>query len=191
MTPTTLVTLGTCCAVTFDIYKFGMSAESNLFDWYLSAYFKDIITILKAVVANEKIEFTERDGYEGNLFLNNTCIRTSHYTRETITDIFARRAQRLIDLIKSDTPILFIRDETSIIYNNDVEEFKTIIESVNPSCIYTLLIMSKYDVYRSPIRLAKVNHVIKPETGSWFGFIESSCPGDLPGITNAKPNDND
>jgi hypothetical protein len=195
MSPTKIISIGKCCQITWDLQKYGLRDESSVFEWYDSSRFKDVLKIMRMIANREEIPLTEDlPNFPDNLFLANTRIRTSHYTKETLPSILKRRADRFIDCIKSSQPLLFVRDECDGISLEDVEEFKMIVESINPNCNYNLLLVIEPTSFK-PIGSPRVFCRSKPtkdeHQGSWLGLIYEACPGDYPLETDIELNDKD
>jgi hypothetical protein len=189
MAPTKLVALGSCCEITYDIERYGLRDESSVFEWYASNSFKDIIKIMNMIATGVEVPFAVRPEFGPDIFLADTDIHTLHYTLETLPSIFKRRATRFIDFVKSDLPLLFIRHDRQGISLEDLEEFKRIIESINPKCNYHLLCSVEPNLYL-PISSPRVFYRSKPH-GSWLSLIYEAAPGDMPENTDGKADDKD
>ena len=147
-----LISFGGACVTKFQIIKHNFrhnieDGETNLFDWQLTS-FKVILEILKTdnidnIFNKENVRFEE-------IFSNNSKVvfkSLNHfislhdlsidYTEEDL-DIFIdkckRRYERMINIIKNNDTIIFIRfDDNNIINNDDYLEFKNILYDINPN----------------------------------------------------------
>jgi hypothetical protein len=191
MKHTKIIALGTCCQITWDLEKYGLRDESSVFEWYDSPLFKDILKIMKIIGNQEKIAITTREPEypPDNLFLEDTRIKTGHYTIDELPAILERRALRFVQFIRSEQPILFVRHERNNVTLDDVEEFKRIVESINPSCNYNLLLCIEPDSYK-PIICPRIYCRSKP-AGSWVHLIHEACPGEYPNESFVKAHDKD
>ena len=77
--------------------------------------------------------------------IDNTDIFTSHYRNiEEYKDMMNRRKERLINYIKSDNDLLFIRQITNngvstFPSQENIHEFNSYIYKLNPNCKYKIL----------------------------------------------------
>lgn len=162
-----IVVLGMCCRVSNTLKALNMKAESSLFEWMRSEKFSDIVKITRKVVRGEAVPITKRSGFTDD-FLDDTDIRTIHYLG-TLEAVFERRAQRLLDHIKTDQ-ILFIREDNSNVTERDLSKFIDYILSVNPNCDFKFLLFSEKDEF-IPIRLDRVFHYKLPSELSEYQSI--------------------
>jgi len=185
MAPTKIIALGCCCQITFDLEKYGMRDESSVFEWYDSPLFNDILTIMNMIATGKEVPLIERSPFKKNIFLADTNIRTDHYTKEALPEIFKRRADRFIEYIKSDIPLLFIRHDRKGISLLELEEFKRIVEGIHPACNYHLLCCVEPNAY-VPISCPRVFYHSKPPS-SWAHLISQALPGDIPNESDVEP----
>ncbi len=134
-----IIPLGDGCSVSWLLDSCYFTRQTGLFEWCRSDYFKDII------YAINNIDNIEAEPYKlpGNVCIKETDIHTSHYPFYSFKDKIKRRAKRFIDMVKSDTEILFIRRAyyTNITSINELEEFDKAIKNINPHCKYKFLLL--------------------------------------------------
>jgi hypothetical protein len=119
------ITLGYHCNITYLTQAVGMKNESGLFEWLESrklSYITDVINIIKINIDTDIIK-----GVDNRVHIINTYLYTGHYKLEEYKDIFIRRANRFLDMIKSSSEIIFIRLNP---YNKE----STTIEEINDFC---------------------------------------------------------
>ncbi len=137
-----IILLGMCCHIIYKMKRLGKTQATGVFDWLRSENFKDILIIIKKIATGEEIPITTRNDLPENVFLGDTNIRTSHYQQDKYPEIFERRSKRFLLDIQSGENILFIRHSEEIIEPLEIQEFKKLIEYINPECEYKLLILS-------------------------------------------------
>lgn len=140
-----IITLGMCCRVSETLIRLNKKESNNLFEWMRSVDFNDILCIIEKILNNKPILLTNRKELPNNIFLDDTKIHTSHYTKEHLEGALQRRIIRFLEAIRGEEPILFIRedfinDETGI---NQIEKFYNLITTANPSCRFKLLLLSE------------------------------------------------
>jgi hypothetical protein len=140
-----IIPIGSCCEVTYKTEKLEIKNERSLFEWHFSFNFKDIFEVFKKISNEEELIFSTKHCL--NVGIDNTDIYTSHYrVLEKYKDIMNRRKQRLIDNIKGDDNVLFIRQITDngvsvFPTSEEIEEFKSYIYKLNPNCKYKILLV--------------------------------------------------
>ena len=180
MSNTIIILLGRCCKIVCAMQKINLKHKSGLFDWVESNNFEDILYCINKLSQNEDLTITyERPGFPGNIFIDNTDIRTSHYTFEEYEKILKRRSDRFIEYIKGNNPILFIRED--LVYFTTQEqliEFKKIIYKINPDCEFNFLLLSPEKNYTKIIEdkiFCEINYEEKYEN-----YINLICKDKLP-----------
>jgi hypothetical protein len=160
-----IILLGVNCRIVESINNLKLKHETNLFDWFASDDFNDVIDIINHVYLNCDIDIKIDNDKTGQLsgydiYLNNTKIHTCHYTPLEIIPILKRRAKRFLYDLNNTSPILFIRDEPheniSIEY---IEKFNNLIKKINPSLDYKLLLLTPNGTY-SELIAPRVVHKI-------------------------------
>jgi hypothetical protein len=157
-----IIVLGMCCRVSNTLKALDLKAESSLFEWMRSEKFSDILKITARVIRGEPVPITTRSGY-GDDFLDDTDIRTIHY-KGSLETVFARRSERFLEDIKSDEPILFIREDNSNISESQIHLFIDYIKSVNEKCNFKFLLFSE-DKHPDfvPVEMPNVFHYALPQ----------------------------
>lgn len=155
-----IILLGEGCQVSWDLEILKLKGSTSLFEWFLSVKFSDINIIIEKIINDEEILIT--NGMNGNIFLDTTEIRSSHYTEENFKEILLRRKNRFIEQVKSGKQILFIRKEHAYYdtTEGDIIEFKNLIEKINPACDYKFLLMMPLGKIRDPLDIDRLYHKI-------------------------------
>lgn len=137
-----IILLGRCCRISFDFEKIGLKQQSSFIEWTDSTYFSDVNTVLKKYIETSNVDIVRNE--DGNDYVGNTRIRTVHYLTTNYKTIFNRRIIRFIEQIKQNDEILFVRDDCSnTITSDEINDFKNIIETLNPTCKYNILVVSE------------------------------------------------
>lgn len=141
-----IILLGEGCQISWDFDKLQIEKTRSIFEWFLSVKFTDILYIINKLISGDELCVTRQDIYRGNLFMDKTDIRTTHYIESKLVDVLQRRGSRFIDQVKSDEPILFVRYEHSeySTSKDDIFEFDKLIKMINPDCRYNLLLFASH-----------------------------------------------
>lgn len=143
-----LIRLGACCLIMHNMIKYNLKKETQIFDWYAANDFKYVNIILNKIANEEPIEILLVGSRDTDMHykLIDSDIITSHYNHNTIDEFFEivnRRAKRLLNDVKNNNEILFIRhDHYNHITYEDVEEFFKIIRKMNSNFKFKLLLLS-------------------------------------------------
>ena len=180
MKHTTIVLLGMNCKIVFAIENLRLKHKSGLFDWTESSKFDDILYCIDKLSKKEDLIVTyERPGFPGNVFIDGTDIRSSHYTYEEYKEILKRRSDRFIKIIKENNPILFIREDlTHFTTKEQLIQFKDIIYKINPECNYKFLLLTSPEKYNK-IEEDKIFCEINDES-KYEEYINMICKENLP-----------
>jgi len=157
------ISLGRHCDVAYNITKFIKKKHTQFFDWLRTDFkcilyllnLKDINTVFnlqnikvdKQLYAHEnEITITLKNFEENNLtLLFHHEIRLKEYHEDKLNefiDKYKRRFNRLIELIKSNTKLIFIYKITNHFdYKTYISDFEKAILSINPNCIFCLVIL--------------------------------------------------
>lgn len=160
------ISLGSTCSIAFQKQKLGIKKETYPFDWLRVESLDDINDLfdnsfqdfLNLTKVNESDKFPVFDEEFPNLISNcnsKSIIMKNKYEMKFYHDFndktnfeevrlkYERRIERLINLIKSDKPICFIRDELkpNKINNKIIDRFVEIIKSINPKSQFELIII--------------------------------------------------
>ena len=160
-----IILLGDACSVSWLLDSCKIERETGLFEWCRSDNFRDIINTIN------NINNIEADNYKlpGNVCIRGTDIYTSHYHLNQFSDKVKRRSQRLIDMIKSDVELLFIRRDywNAMLSEQDFKDFDKAIKTINPECKYKLLLLNtKSDIINYPNvihKMVEVNTMEEPK----------------------------
>jgi hypothetical protein len=128
-----IIPFGQTCNISVLLQNCKLKKETSLFEWFITDSFKNISNVIKKLNAKESI----RNFHTGtHLCIEYNDIYTGHYTLDEWDAIFKRRSERLLNTIKHNNNILFIRFEI----NNknqytyeDIEDFKNTIQTINPN----------------------------------------------------------
>jgi hypothetical protein len=94
----------------------------------------------------------------GNDKIDGTNVISSHYVNANFKEILNRRIERFVTQLKSNDNILFIRDDAlDTICEEELIEFKYLIEKINPNISYKILLCTK-NITDKPINVDKVYH---------------------------------
>ena len=125
-----IIPIGPDCGVSLELERISCKNESFTFDWLLSHNFDDIS---KVIMMGDKIDV------ESNSKIKGTDIYDpGHYINKDLSSIIIRRNDRLLNCIKSQSNILFIRNESENI--NKVILLRDTILNINPDCKFNILI---------------------------------------------------
>jgi hypothetical protein len=180
MKNTEIILLGTNCKIVFAMENLRMKFKSGLFDWFDSSNFDDILYCIKKLSKGQELDIIyDKPGFPGNVFIDITDIRSSHYKYEEYKNILKRRSNRFLESIRSSNPILFIRED---LFNFTTEEqliiFKELIYKINPDCNYKFLLLSLSEKYVK-IDEDKVFCYINEEY-KYENYINEICKENIP-----------
>jgi hypothetical protein len=187
MESTVILLLGMNCKIVFAMENLKFKNKSGLFDWVESKKFDDILYCIDKLSKEEDLSITyERPGFPGNIFIDDTEIRTSHYTYEEYKEILKRRSERFLETIKSNNSILFIREDLTFYGQFTTKEniihFKELIYKINPDCNYNFLLLSPPE-YFTKIEIDNVFCEINDES-KYESIINKICKENPPMKTN-------
>ena len=126
-----IIPLGQTCNITFLLENCRLKSHTSLFEWFVSNRLNDITNVLIKIVDNSDSDIIKQDG--PNVYIGD-AIFSGHYKADEFKSIYERRRQRLLDLIKTNKRILFIRFEADcyLYTNNDIGKFIQTVQSINP-----------------------------------------------------------
>lgn len=159
------ILLGEGCNISWIMQSLNLKGPSSIFEWFLSVSFKDVNYIIKKMLNDEPINITKRYGspeIERDIYLDTTAIRSAHYDLKNFPDHLTRRIERFREQLRSEEFILFIREENNgyITTEQDIIEFKEMIENFNPKCNYKILLLMPFEVKRDPLNVDKLYHCV-------------------------------
>lgn len=135
-----VIPIGSCCEITFKLEKLKSKGETSLFEWHFSFNFKDVLEVFKTISNGEELTYSYKSN---NSYIDNVDIYSSHYRNE-YADMMNRRKERLVNQIKGDDNIVFIRqitnhENSTFPSQEDIDEFNSYIYKLNPNCKYRIL----------------------------------------------------
>jgi hypothetical protein len=152
-----IIPFGQTCNISFLLQNCKLKKETGLFEWFITDSLKNITGVIKKLSAKESI----RNFHTGShLCIEYDDIYTVHYKLDEWDAIFKRRSERLLNTIKHNNNILFIRFEI----NNknqytyeDIEDFKNTIQTINPNThnMKLLIISSDQTDFGHPFLIKK------------------------------------
>lgn len=152
-----MILIGRCCRISNLTRNVGFKSATSLFEWCWTDTLNEINTILKKLINGEEIKIVRKGE---NDYMVDTNIKTNHYINSDYSCIVNRRSKRLMDDIKQNKQVLFIRDDLlGTIQIPEIEEFIALIKSINPKLEFKILLLSKESEF-SEINVNQVNHKI-------------------------------
>jgi hypothetical protein len=144
-----IILLGKCCRISLDITAINLKTETSLFEWVRSDKLSDINIIIEKLINNKPILIKR---INGNDYMEDTNIHTCHYLNKNYNEIISRRSKRFINDITNNKDILFIRDDASItIQYEEIEHFYSLIQTINPTLSFKMLLLSDKDKFNNII----------------------------------------
>lgn len=155
-----IILLGEGCNISWGLQKINLRGPTCIFEWFLSVSFKDINIIVEKILNNKPIEITKRPDMERDIYLDITEIRSAHYDLNNFPERLQRRIERFKEQILLNEPILFIREEHNgyITTEDDISNFKQLIETFNPKCNYKILLIMPLEIRRDALQIENVYH---------------------------------
>lgn len=150
-----IIPLGQGCNISWLLQNVKIKKQTTLFEWFFISHLNSITNILKLIILKDNNIITYK---EGNIYINND-IRSSHYNEIEFKDIYKRRKDRLLELLKSTKKIIFYRFEqnNNEYTNEDINDFKNVILLINPLLEFKLiLITTKYLNINNDILINKI-----------------------------------
>jgi hypothetical protein len=125
-----IIALGQNCNISGLLQNVKLKKQTGLFEWFTSDNLNDITDIFNKISNNENPIITKNNTHMlmGNLY-------TTHYNLDNFKDIYIRRRDRMIEDIKNNSTIFFVRFEYSIInYTElDIDNFINSVKKINPN----------------------------------------------------------
>ena len=138
-----IIPLGESCNITFLLQNAGLKHEkqTSLFEWFVSRTLPDITNVLLKIGSNTDQDIIKQVGE--HTYIENSSIFSGHYTTTDFRPIYERRRNRLIETIKTESSLLFIRFEGSqhIYTYKDIDTFIDAIHRINPDCTVRFLLI--------------------------------------------------
>jgi hypothetical protein len=155
----TLITLGYHCNISILYRKIHLNQPTGVFEWFESPRLQHITNVI-SVLNNNLDDNVIIKSPPGSIYLLNPQFVTNHYNLNTFDEIFKRRYNRFIDIIKNEEHIFFSRINpfTKMRTKTTKEEIELFIESIrkiNPHCKITFLLVdtSYQDINKNTIDL--------------------------------------
>lgn len=138
---TCIIPLGETCNITFLLQNAGLKKQTSLFEYFVSRRLSDITTVLLKIATNTDQDIIKHAGE--HTYIENGNIFSGHYTNVDFRPIYERRRDRLIEIIKTESSLLFIRFEVSThMYTyKEIDDFIDAIHRINPDCAIKLLLI--------------------------------------------------
>ncbi len=168
-----IIVLGSDCSITFHLIENNLKGPSSLFEWCIVPRFSDIHIVLEELIKKNSIDIFEKDSLPGNLFLGNSSIYTSHYSKETYPEIVKRRWERFVSYVQTEKVLFVYDDKNGYTSQTDIQYFKLLIEKLNPQAKYNILLLSKEDGFTQIIEEKLFHCKFKKE--HILGTIEGAC----------------
>lgn len=141
-----IIPMGSACRVTWDMIKLNLKAETSLFEWVRSDTLGEVNCILEKLINNVPIEIYRCNGHD---VLVDTLIRSLHYLNKDFSTILARRSARLLNDIRQNKELLFIRDDQyGTIEYEEIAQFCQLIETIHPTLNFKILVLTKEPMFR-------------------------------------------
>ena len=152
------ISIGCQCSVKYQIDKHKGITETLFFDWLMTSM-NSVIKILSCDNINDILYFDNiiKDiniPYHGNntrivIKSLDFCVSLhdlpKNYTNDDIINFinkYKRRFNRIIEIIKSNEKIYFIRDDESDFDDNIRNKFIETILKINPNCNFTIVVIN-------------------------------------------------
>jgi hypothetical protein len=181
------ISIGNACSVKYNIDKYKGKCETLFFDWLITSM-NSVIDILSSSNINTILYFDNivRDINNPYHNKNSRIIIKSldfccsihdfpaYYSDNDIInfiDKYTRRFNRIIEYIKSNEKICFIRN--GFVSDPEIDKFIETIKKINPNCDFTLIVID-YNNKNINTNLIKKNHLLfinlnikKPNENDW------------------------
>lgn len=124
-----IIPIGDTCNITFLLQNAKLKKQTSLFEWFVSKKLNHITEVLLKISNNEHPSFSVKGKYI--LFDN---VYSDHYKLPEFIQTYIRRRDRLIDTIKNNSTLLFVRFESFVNnYTTEVDDFIRAVKKINPS----------------------------------------------------------
>jgi hypothetical protein len=149
------ISIGSNCSVKYNIDKYRCKHETLFFDWLMTSmnsvidilrcdnikdilYFENIITDPNKPVHNNNKRIIIKS-LDFCVSIHDVPINNTDSDIFNFIDKYTRRFNRIIDCIKSNEPICFIR--LGYANNDEINKFIQTIKNINPDCDFTVVII--------------------------------------------------
>lgn len=168
-----LIVLGGDCSISFQCINLNIKEESSLFEWHAIGDFKQVNGVLKEFLEKGMVDIQVRESLPGNLFMGSNHVHSAHYTIDMYPGLIKRRWDRFVSHVNSTFVLFIYEDFGGLTTKEDIQEFKQLIERMNPSADYALLLLSKEDNF-SQIQEDRVFHR-KINKQNLLPYIQEAC----------------
>ena len=182
------LSIGERCCVKHQIDKDKGSKETHFFDW-LGTDMNSVNKILSSKRIEEilHVDHVYRDPINPNspdgryakvslqsltqcIFIHDLPVHMKDHDVREMIEKYKRRHQRLLDTIKSDQPIYFIRYGSKFMSTDDKNIFIETIQQINPNCRFTLVSLEieqpENNLVKEP-RFLRIQKTNKDITNDW------------------------
>jgi hypothetical protein len=133
-----IIPIGDTCNITFLLQNAKIKKQTTLFEWFVSKKLNYITEVLLKISNNENPNFRINGKYI--LFDN---IYSDHYKLPNFIETYIRRRNRLIETIKNNSTLLFVRFESFINnYTTEIDDFIYAIKKINPTAIVKMFFIA-------------------------------------------------
>ena len=129
-----LIPLGQSCNVTFLLQNAQLKKQTSLFEWFVSNHLSHITSVLNKIITEADTDIIKYNS--GHVHIGDSNIYSGHYKYTEFLEIYKRRRDRMLELIRASKNILFVRFEygTPILYSHrEIDDFIGVIKIINPS----------------------------------------------------------
>lgn len=163
---TEIVSLGNACGIAYQLKRYNLRHNAYPFDWLKIMKWEDLNRVIESEFEsffnkdNFKFKyfsdkFPQEDGGVAHIYENSGILFCHDFNRHNDSDEdfeepykkfiekYKRRIYRFYNLIHSDKPIHFVRDELKYYsgIGKDIENFMKIIYNINPYCNFKLSVI--------------------------------------------------
>lgn len=158
------IPLGNSCSITYNLKINNLRQNAYPFDWVrvqnlnnitnlIQNNFDGFLDINKYKFKSSSKKFNVNDNFTSYIYSNNYCTFYHEFENyiekldmKDFIDKYTRRINRLINIIKSNKKIIFIREEYGDVKINKIYKFIDTIKKINPNINYYLVIISSKNI---------------------------------------------
>lgn len=140
-----LIALGFHCNISCIIRKLNIEQPTGVFEWFESPKLQYITNVISALQNDSNTNVIIKSPPYSISLLNPKFV-TTHYNLDTFDEIFKRRYNRFIDIVKNNEYIYFTRINPLMKRINkttkeEIKQFINIIRNINSNCKITFLLV--------------------------------------------------
>lgn len=141
-----IIPLGNSCNITFLLQNCKLKKYTTLFEQFITKNIHNITNVLLKIINNNDHDIIKV--FNNHIYIEDNNIFSGHYTIDEFIPIYKRRRDRLLECIKNNNNILFVRfDYDNEINNKDIDDFQNAIKNINININnMKLLIISNNDL---------------------------------------------